>query len=173
MTDAELLELEEARAAATPGEWEAADGSESPAAVWSVAEGERLADCSDSERGPADARFVALAHAKLPALLAELRRARALLGDRVQDSDLALEAVRRDRESAGAMALRPDECAPCEHEDCDGQPAVTLACGRDLDPGGHPAVGLYCRAHAEAVKDEASPEYYTACPNCGCEFGVN
>lgn len=30
-----------------------------------------------------------------------------------------------------------------------------------------------CSEHAEIVIDQDNPEYWTECPNCKCQFGVN
>jgi len=113
------------------------------------------------------------------ALLAEVRRLRALcdriVTDRVNDSDLAQEAVRRERERvaktyrSGAEALAAYGAGPCQYADCDGRPATAMAAGIPTFTD----VGFYCEAHAKMAANNNFPEYIEACPNCGCWFGVN
>ena len=62
----------------------------------------------------------------------------------------------------------------CQWEGC-YETATHIACGRwtCTGNGGHQIPGCYCKAHAQAVADEAYPEYTEECPNCGCKFGVH
>lgn len=64
----------------------------------------------------------------------------------------------------------------CQFKGCN-EPATAIASGRrewqSKPTYGAYDIGLFCYAHAEAVADFDQPEYQTACPNCGCIFGVN
>lgn len=106
MTELELNAIRARLDAATPGPWFTGMSG----GHWYVLDNDITCDiegqiCSLNRRhAEANADLIANAPSDLAALLAEVDILSGLLSDRVQDSDLAVEAARRERARCVAMA---------------------------------------------------------------------
>ena len=62
------------------------------------------------------------------------------------------------------LSEMPDKC---EAEGCD-QPPIMMVYSENQNK-----VLFCCDDHACRILDEAHPEYWETCPNCGCDIPVN